>query len=270
MRQKRNIQLTMLSLLVLVLVVLTFLMARYINPTRITIKTSTLTHSQIDASFDGFKILYFSDLQYNEFVDQKRLSELVEKINEAKPDVILFGGDLLAKPFINNEDEAFFINQLKSLKAPYGKFAVMGDLEVEQPNLIPNLSAFYLSAHFELLNNTSTKLYYQNDAFINLVGLDNSSSIEVPQMEGYTFAFGHSPTLADQYQANIMVVGQTHGGQIDVPWLRNLFIKDSPYTKARQQVDAMRLDISNGVGTSIYDVRLLAPAQLNLYILKSE
>ena len=50
-------------------------------------------------SFKGFKILQFSDLLISNNRDFKKLKKVVKQINELKPDIIVFTGDLINKNY---------------------------------------------------------------------------------------------------------------------------------------------------------------------------
>lgn len=262
---------------VLILLLALFLMVsgailihgRYWANHKVTIKENTIEHEKISPVFDGFSFVYFSDVHFNEFVDQNRFDQLVDKINTLKPDVILFGGDLISEAFAENKSQQVFIESLKKLEAPYGKFAVLGEKETGVNTILTNVNNFFAKADFEVLQNQSTKLYYNSDEYINLIGLLDSS-MRLSGDENYTIAFSHQPMLADSVSADLMIAGATHGGQINLPFFKDNFLDEQPYTKKTQLVNQMRLDVSNGVGTTVIDMRIFAPAQINYYVLYSK
>ena len=93
--------------------------AYYINPKQLKVRTETIISSKINPSLDGTLIVYFSDLYYE---DENRLKLLSDLINNADPDVVVFGGDLLKQ---NDSDTV--IKYLKSINSHYGKYAVYGE-----------------------------------------------------------------------------------------------------------------------------------------------
>lgn len=52
---------------------------------------------RLPQSFQGTRIVHFSDLHVGFFFEPNDLQEIVERINRAKPDLILFTGDLIDK-----------------------------------------------------------------------------------------------------------------------------------------------------------------------------
>ncbi len=75
-------------------------------------------------SFNGFKIVQFSDIHLGNWNSKKELDEAVRMMNEQQADVIFFTGDLVNYA----TDEAFeFEDIFRKLKAKYGIFAVLGN-----------------------------------------------------------------------------------------------------------------------------------------------
>ena len=258
-----------LVVLLALVVLLTSLLLGYgyfLAPRHLSVKTKVLESEKINPSLNGISIVYFSDVYFNEFVDQKRFDAIVKKINSLAPDVILFGGNLVADQFESDEDRTNLLQSLKSLEAPYGKFAVMGDLEQASTSYLTNIDSFLQEANIELLSNQLRVLYFGNEHSINLIGLESITSDFNTPNDFYTIAFSHSPSLNKNVQADLIIAGQTLGGQINLPYLRDTFIHNNdPYRGSHGN-----LDISNGVGTTQFDMRLFAPAQINQYILKGK
>ncbi|MDO5615963.1 MAG: metallophosphoesterase, partial [Cruoricaptor ignavus] len=74
-------------------------------------------------SFKGYKIVQISDVHSGSFFNPEKLKPAFDLINEQKPDLILFTGDM-----VNNLAEEFQPLQylFTSLKAKDGKFSVLG------------------------------------------------------------------------------------------------------------------------------------------------
>ena len=68
--------------------------ALFLAPKRLNVRQETIRNEKIPESLDNMRICYFTDLDYGLFVDEERLSEIVETINEVGADVVIFGGDL--------------------------------------------------------------------------------------------------------------------------------------------------------------------------------
>ena len=101
-----------------------------VSVTNVTIVNQTIESNKISEETSNLKIAFISDIHYNHFMNYERLENMIEKINANKPDIILFGGDLFDDPSsypVTDEKREELIALLKSLEAPYGKFAVLGE-----------------------------------------------------------------------------------------------------------------------------------------------
>ena len=99
--------------------------ALFLAPKRLNVRQETIRNEKIPESLDNMRICYFTDLDYGLFVDEERLSEIVETINEVGADVVIFGGDLYEDTVLPDEaGNTALIHALSSIEAPYGKFAV--------------------------------------------------------------------------------------------------------------------------------------------------
>jgi predicted MPP superfamily phosphohydrolase len=104
---------------------------------------------------------------------------LVKEVNELKPDLIVFTGDM-----VNNFSSELlpWIETLQKLKADYGKYAVTGNHDYGDYSLWnskqekeKNLKQFYQNmenAGFHMLNNAHIPIVIQNDT-LWLVGVEN-------------------------------------------------------------------------------------------------
>lgn len=103
---------------------------RFIEPYILSVKRMMLPISNLPPSLEGLKILQFSDLHLHPRVPNFFLASLIKKINALKPDVIVFTGDFLCYSKIQETER--LKNLLKSIKAPYGCYAILGNHDYEQ------------------------------------------------------------------------------------------------------------------------------------------
>ncbi|MCD4745207.1 MAG: metallophosphoesterase [Bacteroidales bacterium] len=74
--------------------------------------------------FNGLKIVQISDFHFGSWASKEPLKEAVQIINNIKPDLVFFTGDLVNY----TTDEAFdFLPILKNIKARYGIFSILGN-----------------------------------------------------------------------------------------------------------------------------------------------
>jgi hypothetical protein len=80
----------------------------------------TLTYENLPGSFDGLRMVQISDFHLGSFIhNENEVRKAVNLINEQKPDLILFTGDM-----VNNvaEEVDSFKKILNGLKASLGKY----------------------------------------------------------------------------------------------------------------------------------------------------
>ena len=121
--------------------------------------------TNLNDNFNGLKIIQFSDLHYKKVITEKRIKELINEINKNKPDIVFFTGDLLDKDYkLENKDINFLITELKKIKTTYGIYAIMGDNDYSNEEILKNI---YLQSNITLLNNESIYIYNEfNDKII--------------------------------------------------------------------------------------------------------
>lgn len=251
----------------------------FISVGNLQIVNETIQSNRIPNELDNMKIAFISDLHYNNYMDKERFEKMIETINQAQPDVILFGGDLFDNPSlypVTSEIKEELTALLKSLDAPYGKFAVMGE-EDHNPTIKDDILNILYYGDFELLDNESVLLRKDNNASINLVGIDSlvkgspditkaMSSIDTSQ---YTIVLTHAPDIFSDLpngSVNLVLSGHGHGGQLAVPIIGPIVreVGAQKYTHGTYYFNSTTLLVSNGLGTTDYDIRIFAPPQCHI------
>ena len=255
-------------------------------PKRISTRFETVSDSSIPESFDNIQILFISDINYNLFMDYDRFSNIVNRINELNPDIVIFLGDLFAHPSINVPSDAIqeeVTTLLKSIKAPLGKFAVYGEQDLESLVTKQLFDDIMTNADFEILDNENIKLYNKSTTFINLVGLDCpiggeldiDSAFNNVYRDAYTITICHTPDVVDRIPndyVNLMLSGHSLGGQFYLPLIGRItkMPNAEKYYRGQYTVNNTLLDVTNGVGTIKYDARLFSDPELVIYQLKHQ
>lgn len=249
----------------------------FVSVKRVNIVNQTVISNKIPDECNNMKIALISDIHYNSFMDFERLSAMIDKINEASPDIILFAGDLFDKPdqiAVNETTREELIYLLKTLEAPYGKFAVLGESDHALRSLEESMQNIFYYADFELLNNSSVLLHKDGTPSINLIGIDSqiggkpdiNKAMENIDTNNFTIVLTHAPDLVGSLPLNsidLVVAGHSHGGQIALPFFGPALRKDGArrYTHGTTTVNNTVIIVGNGLGTSDVDMRLFAPPQ---------
>jgi len=269
---------TFISILVLILT-----NALYINPSQITIREETIESVKIDDDLDGLIIVYFSDLYYGNYLDDEYLTRLVDKINLFDPDVVLFGGDLIADTYVlDGINKNKLIDTLSSINYHLSKFAVLGEQDLCSQNNIQEVTSILQDSNFVILNNDSKKVLIDSNSYINIVGVASMYKGE-PNYEtafskvdgAYTIALTHCPdSFADllDYNFDYCLAGHSLAGQVYMPII-NLLSRDygcQKYLRGKHQANNQNkvLDITSGIGFKDGHIRLFSDSEIVVYKLK--
>ncbi len=250
---------------------------------RIEIVSDKRVFDKTPTSFVGTSIVFISDIHYHAFMDKDRLTPFIETIRQLNPDIVLFGGDLYDHPSVKLPPEAIIkelTQLLASIEAPLGKYAVLGNHDHES-SITKALTIQTLEdADFQVLINEQVHVYNQSQDKIAIIGID-SQLLGSPNIEAafanaddslLTIVLSHTPDVIDLLpinKADWQLSGHSHGGQIALPFIGPLY--KVPYAQNHINptsiVNGILLDVSNGIGTTRYDMRLFANPQIHYYTL---
>lgn len=269
-------------LLILILIIsLTIIYARYEGTNGLITKEYSLKSSDINDSFDGIKIVHFSDLHYKRIINKNRMKEIVSEINLINPDIVVFTGDLIDKDFdISKEDENDLITLLSSINSKYGKYAIMGNHDyVRDYDVLENI---YAGSYFTLLLNSYDIIYGDGNDKLFIGGADTYSYdkadidktmeyFENNEDISYKIILVHEPDYADtilnKYSADLILSGHSHNGQINIPFVKELFLPygSKKYYENHYVVNDTPLYVSSGIGESRINFRLFNRPSINFY-----
>lgn len=196
-------------------------------------------------SFKGYKIIQISDVHSGSFLHPERLQNAINMINEQKPDLVLFTGDM-----INNYADEFepFVPLFKSINSKDGKFSILGNHDYgdygawnsmqEKAQNVPNLIELQKQAGFEMLRNEH-RIIEKNGEKLYILGVENWGEKPFPQYgdldkaaagvppEAAKILMSHDPTHFDlvvkNHPSNVQLTlsGHTHGMQFGLD-LKNI------------------------------------------------
>ena len=268
-KEKRNIFIYLLFFIALL-----FLYGYYIEPKNLSIKEYKIENKDIPDSFDGLKIIHFSDVHYKSTVDTTYLKKIVNLINKQNPDLVIFTGDFLDKRFNYSAKEIEEAkNEINKIESTLGNFAVSGNHDmVNNPEGFKNI----FSENFTILENEEKLIYYKETTPISLVGfseaLETKVNYEILEKENNYFRFImlHEPDEYEkikEYDFDIMFAGHSHNGQVRLPLIGTIYtpVGSKKYYQEYYKLDNREIFISNGIGSSGLDVRFLSSPSINLY-----
>lgn len=268
-------------LIIFLLITITIIYARYGGTSGLITKEYKIESSLIGEDFDGLKVVHFSDLHYLRVTNNDKLKEIVDEINLINPDIVFFTGDLIDKDFtLTDKDKDDLINGLSSIKAKYGKYAVLGNHDYVKD--IEIFKDIYSNSNFNLLQNSYDIIYSSNNDKLFIGGVDNYSYNEADinkVMEyfndnsdiSYKIILVHEPDYIDNiltsYNVNLVLAGHSHNGQINIPYIKNFFLPygSRKYYENYYKVNDTDLYISSGIGESSVNFRLFNKPSINFY-----
>jgi len=269
-------------LLILALIItLVMLFARYIGTTGLITREYKIETSKIPEAFDGLKVVHFSDLHYLRVTESNTLKKIVKEINLINPDIVFFTGDLIDKDFeISEKEQKELIELLSSINSKYGKYSVIGNHDyVKEVEL---LNSIFTNSDFILLQN-SYDIIYSNDNDKIFIGGTDTYSYDKADIDktmeyfannediSYKIILTHEPdytdTILSKYDADLILSGHSHNGQINIPYLKKLFLPygSKKYYDNYYKINNTDLFISSGIGESRINMRLFNRPSINFY-----
>ncbi len=264
--------------IIFLLVLVFILYTRYSVNEGLIVKEKRLVNSNIPSSFNSFKIIQFSDLQYGSTVSLDEVDNLVKIINERNPNLILFTGDLIDNEYnIKSEEIEKLIKKFKNLNADIGKYAVNGDEDND------NFTTILTQAGFTVLDNSYDLIYNRDNNPILLVGLSSSqknrdikkafSYYEDPTHNSniYSILMMHEADSIDEiipnYKVSLALAGGNLNGQIRIPKIGGIIKREKAekYLDEYYELDDTLLYISSGIGTDNNQIRLFNRPSINFF-----
>ncbi|HOO33556.1 MAG TPA: metallophosphoesterase [Thermotogota bacterium] len=200
------------------------------------------------------RIAFFADLHMYKY--RGFHTRLLETIESYHPDLILFGGDALAKLTDVKDLERFFY-ELQSIAPVYTNF---GNWEEYAP--------VHMQQRFEALNipliEKETEIVEVKGKRLAITGLEShyfffeTDIVEDSLSYDEAILLIHSPIglenrmdIVSKY--DVVLAGHTHGGQLVIPWLTKAFLdwrndSEISWYSGRYDVDDTLIYVTRGVG----------------------
>ena len=255
-----------------------FIEARLIQVERVKLKADDLP---VEAN--NLRIVYVSDIHYGFWFSDGDLGRLIAKINNLRPDLILFGGDYAT----DNQTAVRFFRSLQqhgTLHSRYGIYGVIGEADHGDSDFSRDqlTEAMANAGVTPLVNkalpvNIGSHQIYVAGVDDTLTGQPDLKSVSRSvSSNDYVIFLSHNPSIIPDAQLatdksgnlgwfDLGLFGHTHGGQMlffssllgldeDVPdrykggWLKE------------NRVDLL---VSRGIGTSVWPCRLFCSPQIH-------
>jgi len=254
------------------------LYAKYIGTKGFITKEYSLYHENLPESFDGLKVVHFSDLHYKRFINEDKVDAIISEINLINPDIVLFTGDLIDKDTpVSDDDFDFLTDAFNKINAKYGKYAVLGN---HDHNNFDEVVKLLNDSGFKYLENEEEIIMNKTGDIISILGIskdtnnldDEDKKNNTDDNESYyRMVLVHEPDISDriinEYNVDLILAGHSHNGQIRLPFIGALYTPDGAkkYYDEHYIIDNTDLYISSGIGVSDIDMRLFNKPSINFY-----
>ena len=252
------------------LIISLILYMRFVGTHGFIVKEYGVYSEKLPEEFNGLKIIHLSDIHYGK-VGKDKLNKIVLDVNNNKPDIIVFTGDLYDEYTVltdNSRNE--LIEILSKLEAKLGKYAVSGNHDYSNDGYIDLME----DSGFTYLDSESIDLYNNSKEAISIYGypsmIKDEPDYDIDYTDNYKIALIHEPDAIDNFIDNdfdLVLAGHSHGGQVRLPLIGALRKVEGSkkYYEANYIVKNTPLYISSGIGETEYKIRFFCRPSYNMY-----
>ncbi len=235
-------------------------------------RNTQVTYTKINlekkANISSIKIAFVADFHLTTTSNKNLFIDMVNKINEQKPDIIFIGGDILQNSHTKLKDD--YASIFTKLKAPYGVYAILGNHEYYGNDVEENIK--YLN---------SLGMIVLRDKVVNIHGISFIGRDDIRR----DYTKGQRKTLKELYdnnklspkqpiivldhnpkdfsesiatKADVQLSAHTHAGQF-FPY--NLILKlNLPNAYGYKKIDNLHTIVTSGVGVGFW--KIVGPWQM--------
>ncbi len=245
----------MIIILILIIILFLLILDNYIN---LDVTKYNIKNNKIDKNL---KIMFLSDLH-----NRNILKRLLKIINNEKPDIIIFGGDMVNEYIKETKNFLDLIDNLnnKNIYYTFGNHELVMDDFNKYKKIIDN-------KNINVLNNKNTKLskninlygfisdikYYNRKEKIKLTKNYILNKIGKLDKNKFNILIAHNPLEFETYKdldVDLVLTGHVHGGIIYIPVLGGLLSPEfkffPKYYKGIYEKNNTKMIVSRGIGFS--------------------
>lgn len=244
LRKKRRNWGNLVGLVLSLILIYIFVYGSTFGIRKLKVKHVEVTFKDLPASFDGYRIVHWSDAHVGSYLKSRRpiLERAVDSIRAQQADMVVFTGDLQN---IQPSELYPFIGLFRSIKAKDGVYSVLGnhdysgyihaDAAVKVANERETISR-QRQCGWTVLLNENRPIYRGSDSIV-IAGGENDGLPPHPMRgdihqtlrgvgdDAFVVMLQHDPSawrrhILPESKAQLTLSGHTHGGQISVLGIR--------------------------------------------------
>lgn len=226
--------------------------------------------ANLPAALAGLRIVHLSDI-HARFTWKRAYDDLNDRLAGDPPDLVLFTGDLVEPRYRPGKAVGIGQRLVRGWQSKLGTFGIRGNHDLRLP-----LSRFN-NSRLRYMEGECLRVE-RDGASIELIGLpgpdhddlsdDFCCHMPARQVGVPRIVLSHYPDhirRCRSLQADIFLVGHTHGGQCCLPGLIPIIRHDGlwwKYTRGVHRLMDQWLVVSRGFGFSLMPIRVLCPAEV--------
>ena len=231
----------------------------YASTRQLIVKEYSPTFEELPENFNGFKIVQFGDLYYDNNYDYI-IDKLVLKINEIEPDLVLFTGGLVNRSYkVDSNKIETLTNKLKKINSNTSKYYVVSNKDNELAVEILNESGFIF------LDDKEEKVFFNDTTPISIIGINKETKISYSDDLFNILILNDSKkidSIIENVNAEIVFSGGNLNGQIRIPYYGALFNRGK-YIDSHYKKDNTEIYVTSGIGTDNLPIRLFNHPSIN-------
>ena len=189
-----------------------------INLNTIRVSRYQITVPKRDSHLSDLKVAFVADFHLQQNSNPRFVKQFVRKVNALKPDILLYGGDIVEGRDENRVPDVI-LSTLRKVQTKYGTFGVLGNHESYGSR---GNGTFYKKAEITLLRDTILKIDHSfylagrnDERFRNRKTVNEILQRIKPTLP--IILLDHRPTRlqeVSQTPVNVQFSGHTHNGQL--------------------------------------------------------
>lgn len=241
--------------------------------TKLALEHIHLQFEDLPIGLEGLKVIQLSDLHLTGQIRIEYFQEIVRRVNELDPDLVLITGDLI--------DESHCLEWIDSvfgqLASKYGVFYIFGnhDLRIKDETQfrkqLSDAGIQHVGGAWTVVEIGESKIALTGN---ELPWFDGAETLSDSPEENVDFKIllSHSPDQyewAESFQFDWMLAGHTHGGQIQFPLIGPIVAPSKfgvEFASGSFDIDGMLMHVSRGISGD-EAIRILCPPEVGVFTL---